>query len=66
MLSKIAYFWAFFVVFLIFLVFPLILGPSIIHGWKALENEDFDATFLKSLGGTSKCTDFCDGSVTYS
>ena len=51
-----AYFWTFFVVFLIFL-------PKYYTWLESFGNEDSDATFPKSLGGTSKRTDFCDGRV---
>ena len=61
MLSKIAYFGAFFVVFL-FLSISLNFWPKCYTWLESSGNEDSDAIFPKSLGGTSKRPDFCDGS----
>ena len=51
----------------VFCGFPIFLGISLnflpkCHTWlESSCNEDSNATFPKSLGCTSKCTDFCDG-----
>ena len=51
----------------IFCGFPYFLSISLnfwpkYYTWlESSGNEDSDATFPKSLGGTSKRTDFCDG-----
>ena len=61
MSGKVANFWAFFVVFLIFFIISLNFWPKYYTRLENFGNEDSDATFPKSLGGTSKRTDFCDG-----
>ena len=59
MLSKMAYFCGFPYFFCISLIFW-----TKYYTWsESSGNEDFDAIFPKSLGGTSKRPDFCDGRV---
>ena len=62
MLSKMAYFDAFFCGFPYFLSISLNFLSKYYTWLESSGNEDSDATFPKSLGGTSKRTDFCDGS----
>ena len=44
-----------------FLSISLIFGPKYYTWLESSDNEDSDAIFPKSLGGTSKRPDFCDG-----
>ena len=59
--SKLAYFWVFFCGFPIFWGISLNFLPKCHTCLESSCNEDSNATFPKSLGCTSKCTDFCDG-----
>ena len=56
-----AYFWAFYCGFPYFLSISLNFWPNYYTWLESSGNLDSDATFPKSLGGTSTGTDFCDG-----
>ena len=56
-----AYFWAFYCGFPYFLSISLNFWPKYYTWLESSGNEDSDATFPKSLGDTSKRTDFYDG-----
>ena len=44
-----------------FLSISLIFGSKYYTWLESSGNDDYDAIFSKSLEGTSRCTDFCDG-----
>ena len=56
-------FWGVFCGFPYFFSVSLKFWPKCYTWLESSDNEDSDATFPKSLGGTSKRTDFCDGGV---